>query len=152
MLSSMTGYGRAQNVLNGRDILVEIRSVNHRYFDYSSRIPRVYSYVDEKLKTLFKEVISRGKVEVSVTINALESKDSVIHVNKSIAEGYITALRSLSGEFDLGDDLKLSNLIKIPDIFNVQKTPDDEEQIWNDISQVAHEALDQFLNMRISEK
>jgi len=147
----MTGYGRAQNVLNGRDILVEIRSVNHRYFDYSSRIPRVYSYVDEKLKTLFKEVISRGKVEVSVTINALESKDSVIHVNKSIAEGYITALRSLSGEFDLGDDLKLSNLIKIPDIFNVQKTPDDEEQIWNDISQVAHEALDQFLNMRISE-
>jgi len=151
VLSSMTGYGRAQNVLNGRDILVEIRSVNHRYFDYSSRIPRVYSYVDEKLKTLFKEVISRGKVEVSVTINALESKDSVIHVNKSIAEGYITALRSLSGEFDLGDDLKLSNLIKIPDIFNVQKTPDDEEQIWNDISQVAHEALDQFLNMRISE-
>lgn len=151
MLSSMTGYGRAQNVLNGRDILVEIRSVNHRYFDYSSRIPRVYSYVDEKLKTLFKEVISRGKVEVSVTINALESKDSVIHVNKSIAEVYITALRSLSGEFDLGDDLKLSNLIKIPDIFNVQKTPDDEEQIWNDISQVAHEALDQFLNMRISE-
>lgn len=151
MLSSMTGYGRAQNVLNGRDILVEIRSVNHRYFDYSSRIPRVYSYVDEKLKTLFKEVISRGKVEVSVTINALESKDSVIHVNKSIAEGYITALRSLSGEFDLGDDLKLSNLIKILDIFNVQKTPDDEEQIWNDISQVAHEALDQFLNMRISE-
>lgn len=147
----MTGYGRAQNVLNGRDILVEIRSVNHRYFDYSSRIPRVYSYVDEKLKTLFKEVISRGKVEVSVTINALESKDSVIHVNKSIAEGYITALRSLSGEFDLGDDLKLSNLIKILDIFNVQKTPDDEEQIWNDISQVAHEALDQFLNMRISE-
>ncbi len=148
MLSSMTGYGRAQKILNGRDILVEIRSVNHRYFDYSSRIPRVYNYIDEKLKSLMKDHVSRGKIEVNVTANSIESKDSVIHINKSAVEGYIAALRDVSGDLSLEDDLKLSNLLKLPDIFNVQKLPDNEEQIWNDISEVAGEALEKFIEMR----
>ena len=74
MLRSMTGYGRAQKILNGRDISVEIRSVNHRYYEYTSRIPRTYSYIDEKLKSLLKSAISRGKVEVSVTINNIDGK------------------------------------------------------------------------------
>lgn len=151
MLSSMTGYGRAQKILSGRDILVEIRSVNHRYFEYSSRIPRVYNYIDEKLKTLLKSSVSRGKIEVSVTVNSIEGKDSVIHINKSVAEGYVTALRSVSQELQLNDDLQLSNLIKLPDIFNVQKAADDEEQIWNDISEVAGDALASFLKMRKEE-
>ncbi|MCD8187865.1 MAG: YicC family protein [Ruminococcus sp.] len=148
MLSSMTGYGRAQKILNGRDILVEIRSVNHRYFDYSSRIPRVYNYIDEKLKSLMKDHVSRGKIEVNVTVNSIESKDSVIHINKSAVEGYIAALRDVSGDLSLEDDLKLSNLLKLPDIFNVQKLPDNEGQIWNDISEVAGEALEKFIEMR----
>ncbi len=147
----MTGYGRAQKILSGRDILVEIRSVNHRYFEYSSRIPRVYNYIDEKLKTLLKSSVSRGKIEVSVTVNSIEGKDSVIHINKSVAEGYVTALRSVSQELQLNDDLQLSNLIKLPDIFNVQKAADDEEQIWNDISEVAGDALASFLKMRKEE-
>ena len=151
MLRSMTGYGRAQKILNGRDILIEIRSVNHRYFEYSSRIPRVYSYIDDRLKTLLKGGISRGKVEVAVTVNTIEGKDSVIRINKCAAEGYVAALRSVSAELGLTDDLKLSNLIKLPDIFNVQKAPDDEEQIWNDISEVASEALDNFVSMRQTE-
>lgn len=148
MLRSMTGYGRSQKILSGRDILVEIRSVNHRYFEYSSRIPRIYSYIDEKLKTLLKSGISRGKVEIAVTVNNIEGKDSVIRINKSAAEGYVAALRSVSQELGLIDDIKLSNLIKLPDIFNVQKAPDDEEQVWNDISEVASEALDKFVVMR----
>lgn len=148
MLSSMTGYGRSQKILNGRDILVEIRSVNHRYFEYSSRIPRIYNYIDEKLKSLIKSNVSRGKVEVAVTINTIEGKDSVIHINKSIAEGYVSALRSISSELCLGDDLKLSSLIKLPDVFNVQKTPDDENQIWSDVEEVASAALENFKSMR----
>lgn len=151
MLRSMTGYGRSQKVLNGRDILVEIRSVNHRYYEYSSRIPRVYSYIDEKLKALLKNSISRGKVEVAVTVNNIEGKDSVIRINKCAADGYIAALREVSEELNLTDDLKLSNLIRLPDIFNVQKAPDDEEQIWADISDVASEALEKFVSMRITE-
>ncbi|MBR0140813.1 MAG: YicC family protein [Ruminococcus sp.] len=151
MLKSMTGYGRAQKIINGRDILVEIRSVNHRYYEYSSRIPRAYGYIDEKLKAQLKTGITRGKVEISVTINNIESKDTQIAVNKAVAEGYINALRSISEEFQLRDDLALSKLIKLPDIFNVQKTPDDEEQVWEDISQVSSEALEKFVSMREKE-
>lgn len=157
MLKSMTGYGRSQKILNGRDILVEIRSVNHRYYEYSSRIPRSYSYIDDKLKTLLKTGISRGKVEVSVSINTIEGKDTVIAVNKAVAEGYVNALRSLNEEMGsngsawLEDDLKLSKLIKLPDIFNIQKTPDDEEQVWNDVSEVTAEALERFVSMRQTE-
>jgi len=157
VLKSMTGYGRSQKILNGRDILVEIRSVNHRYYEYSSRIPRSYSYIDDKLKTLLKTGISRGKVEVSVSINTIEGKDTVIAVNKAVAEGYVNALRSLNEEMGsngsawLEDDLKLSKLIKLPDIFNIQKTPDDEEQVWNDVSEVTAEALEKFVSMRQTE-
>ena len=151
MLRSMTGYGRSQKILNGRDISVEIRSVNHRYYEYSSRIPRSYSYIDEKLKALLKSSVSRGKVEISVTINNIEGKDSQIAVNKGVAEGYVTALRSISDELGLNDDLTLSKLIRIPDIFNIQKTPDDEEQIWADVSEVTAEALERFVAMRQTE-
>ncbi|MBQ1518361.1 MAG: YicC family protein [Ruminococcus sp.] len=151
MLKSMTGYGRTQKILNGRDILVEIRSVNHRYYEYSSRIPRTYNYIDEKLKALLKNSISRGKVEASVTINNIEGKDTEIAINKGVAEGYITALRSISDEFGLKDDLALSKLIKLPDIFTVQKTPDDEEQVWNDVAEVAREAVAKFVEMRSTE-
>ncbi len=148
VLKSMTGYGRAQKILSGRDILVEIRSVNHRYYEYSSRVPRTYNYIDEKLKALLKTGISRGKVEVSVTINNIEAKDTEIAINKSTAEGYVNALRSIADDLGLIDDLSLSKLMKLPDIFNIQKTPDDEEQIWKDVCEVAQEALDKFVTMR----
>ena len=157
MLRSMTGYGRAQKVLSGRDILVEIRSVNHRYYEYSSRIPRAYAYIDDKLKNLLKTGISRGKVEVSVTINNIESRDTQIAINKAVAEGYVNALRALNEELGtdgkpwLEDDLKLSKLIKLPDVFSIQKTPDNEEAIWADVSVVAAEALEKFVAMREAE-
>ena len=157
MLRSMTGYGRAQKLLNGRDILVEIRSVNHRYYEYSSRIPRAYAYIDDKLKTLLKSGISRGKVEVSVTINNIESRDTEIAINKAVAEGYVNALRTLNAELGsdgkpwLEDDIKLSKLLKLPDVFCVQKTPDNEEEIWADVSAVATEALEKFVAMREDE-
>ena len=151
MLKSMTGYGRAQKIINGRDILVEIRSVNHRYYEYSSRIQRAYSYIDEKLKAQLKTGITRGKVEVSVTINNIENRDTEISINKAVAEGYVKALRSMCDELDMCDDLGISKLIKLPDIFNVQKTPDDEEKIWEDVSQVSAEALRKFVSMRENE-
>ena len=151
VIKSMTGYGRAQKILNGRDILVEIRSVNHRYYEYSSRVPRAFNYVDEKLKALLKQGISRGKVEVNVTINNIEGRDTEIALNKGAAEGYVNALRSVSAELGLEDDLTLSKLIKLPDIFNIQKTPDDEEQVWDDVAAVAGEALDKFVSMRETE-
>lgn len=151
MLRSMTGYGRAQKILNGRDILIEIRSVNHRYYEYTSRIPRAYGYIDEHLKALLKTAVSRGKVEISVSISNIEGRDTVIAANKGVAEGYLAALRELGGELGLKDDITLSKLIKLPDIFNVQKTADDEDQIWEDVRQTASEALESFVKMREAE-
>lgn len=151
MLKSMTGYGRTQKILNGRDILVEIRSVNHRYYEYSSRVPRTYSYIDEKLKSLLKQKVSRGKVDINVSINNIEGRDTEIAINKGVAEGYVNALRSVAEELNLNDDITLSKLIKLPDIFNVQKTPDDEEQVCNDVAEVAEEALERFVEMREKE-
>jgi len=160
VIRSMTGYGRAQKILNGRDILVEIRSVNHRYYEYSSRIPRSYNYIDEKLKAMLKSGISRGKVEVNVTINNIEGRDTVVALNKGLAEEYIKVLKEFGEEINekyvdydeiddyIDDDLTLSKLIKIPDVFTIQKAPDDEEQVWNDVSQVASEALAKFVEMR----
>jgi uncharacterized protein (TIGR00255 family) len=147
----MTGYGRAQQVIDGRDILVEIRSVNHRYFEFSSRIPRAYGYLDEKLKSFLQGKVCRGKVEAAVTINNIEGKDALIQVNKSIARGYIDALREANEELQLRDDLTLSNLLRFPDTFNIQKTVDDEEEIWNAVSSVAAEALEKFIAMREAE-
>ncbi len=148
MIRSMTGYGRSQMIINGRDILVEIRSVNHRYYEYNSRVPRAYNYIDEKLKALLKSGISRGKVDVSVTINNIEGRDTEVAVNKGVAEGYINALRGVADELCVADDLTLSNLIRLPDVFIVQKTPDNEDEIWNDVSKVAEEALSRFVAMR----
>ena len=159
----MTGYGRAQKILNGRDILVEIRSVNHRYYEYSSRIPRTYNYIDEKLKAMLKSGISRGKVEVNVTISNIEGRDTVVALNKGLAEEYIRVLKEFGEEMNekfvdydeiedyIDDDLTLSKLIKLPDIFTIQKAPDDEEQVWSDVSEVAGEALARFVSMRETE-
>lgn len=151
LIKSMTGYGRAQQVIDGRDILVEIRSVNHRYFEFSSRIPRAYGYLDEKLKSFLQGKVCRGKVEAAVTINNIEGKDALIQVNKSIARGYIDALREANEGLQLRDDLTLSNLLRFPDTFNIQKTVDDEEEIWNAVSSVAAEALEKFIAMREAE-
>lgn len=151
MIKSMTGFGRGHQVLNGRDITVEIRSVNHRYYEFSSRLPRSLGYVEDKLKTLLQGRISRGKVEVSVLINNVEAADEKITINHEIVKEYIDAMRSVKDEFGLVDDLSLSNIMRIPDAFTVVKTETDEEQLWEDIRSTAEEALEHFISMRENE-
>lgn len=151
MIKSMTGYGREQAIVNNRDILVEIRSVNHRYYEFSSRIPRMYGYLDEKLKTFLKDGISRGKVEASVTITNLKDTEALIEVNKSVAKGYIEALYQANDELGLRDDLSLSQLLGLPDIFNVRKEVEDETEIWEAVKSVAEKALVRFVEMRETE-
>ena len=147
----MTGYGRNQATVDDRDILVEIRSVNNRYYDFSARIPRAYGYLEEKLKNLLQGSISRGKVEICVSVYNTESKDEFIEVNKSVAKGYIQALRQVNEELALKDDLTLSQLIKLPDVFSVKKIIDDEELIWTSVKTVADTALEKFVQMRETE-
>lgn len=151
MIKSMTGYGRSQQIIDGRDITVEIKSVNHRYFEFSARTPRAYGYLEEKMKTFLQGSISRGKVDVGITVFNIENKDSLIEVNRSVAQGYVSALRSANEELGLNDDITLSKLMRLPDIFNVVKTEEDEEAVWNDVKTVAEAALGNFVSMRIAE-
>ena len=148
MIKSMTGYGREQALINGRDILVEIRSVNHRYYEFSARTPRAYGYLEEKLKTLLNGKIARGKVEVCVSIFNNDGTDAEIEVNKIVAKGYVDALIDANKELGLENDLSLSHLIRLPDVFTVKKVIDDEEEIIGAVNSVAEIALDKFISMR----
>ena len=147
-MNSMTGYGRSRQVLDGREITVEIRSVNHRYLEYSARIPRMYGYLEEKLKTFLQSLVSRGKVEVTVTIQNLTGGDTVVQINQALAKGYLDAMRSQAESLGLKDDLTLSTLTRFNDVFTLQKLEEDQQVIWNSGQQVAQQALDQFLEMR----
>lgn len=151
MIKSMTGFGRGHQVLNGRDITVEIRAVNHRYYEFSSRLPRSLGYIEEKLKSLLQGRINRGKVEISVLVNNVEAADEKITINKEIVKEYVDALRSVSEEYSLNDGLSLSDILRIPDAFTVVKTETDEEQLWADVKSVAEEALEHFIAMREAE-
>ncbi|MCI7767547.1 MAG: YicC family protein [Oscillospiraceae bacterium] len=151
MIKSMTGFGRAEQIIDGRDIIVEIRSVNHRYYEFSARVPRAYGYIEEKLKGFLNGRISRGKVEVSVSITAVEACDTLIEINRTAAKGYVDALRSVGEELGLSDDLTLSQLVRLPDIFTVRKAAADEEEIWNGVRTVADEAASRFIAMREAE-
>ncbi len=157
MPKSMTGYGRAQRLSDGREVLVEIRAVNHRYYEFSARLPRTCMYLEEKLKSFLSGKIARGKVEVSVTITRPEGKDALITVNRSVAEGYVNALRTLNREMGDGehawltDDVTLSSLLRLPDLFSVTKEQEDEDAVWAVVSDAAAEALDSFVAMRTAE-
>mgnify|MGYP006068902819 FL=1 len=147
-MNSMTGYGRSRQVLDGREITVEIRSVNHRYLEYSARIPRMYGYLEEKLKTFLQASVSRGKVEVSVSIQNLAGGDTVVQMNQALAKGYLEAMRSQAENLGLKDDLTLSTLTRFNDVFTLQKLEEDQQVIWAGVEQVAVRALEQFLEMR----
>lgn len=147
----MTGYGRAQQLADGRDVLVEIRAVNHRYYEFSARLPRTCLYLEEKLKSFLNGKVARGKVEVAVTITRPDGRDATIAVNNSIAEGYVNALRELNTTLNLSDDITLSSLLRLPELFTVTKEQDDEEQTWTIVSACAADALDAFVAMREKE-
>lgn len=151
MILSMTGFGRGEAVLNGRDIAVEIRSVNSRYFEYSSRIPRSCNYMDSRLKKLLNEKISRGKVELSLTIQTVAAADTAVDVNLELARSYQQALRTLSESLQVKDDVTAGMLARFPDVLQTRRADTDEEALWADVETVCSAALDKFLAMRAAE-
>lgn len=151
MIRSMTGYGRCEETIDGRDIIVEIKSVNHRYFEFSSRTSRGYGFLDEKLKSYLQSKLSRGKVDAYVSIETLEDTDSQVLINHSLASGYVNALHELAERYHLRDDISVSTVSRYPDIFTVHKAPDDEAVIWNAVKQVTDKTLDSLITMRENE-
>ena len=153
MIRSMTGYGRSQAVVDTMNITVELKSVNHRYFEFNSRVPRNYGFLDEKLKSYIGSRVSRGKVECYVSVENLEDDEIEILVNHSLAQSYLDALKELAerNELNLRDDLAMSSLARYNDIFTVHKQEADEEKIWNAVKSVAETAVDKFIEMRETE-
>ena len=148
MILSMTGYGRAQCQLNGRDITVEIRSVNSRYFEYSSKMPRAFLCFDDAIKKALNARISRGKVELGLQVRDVEGKDQRIAADVELARSYLDAIREVAGSLELRDDVSVNSLLRFSDIFTTVAVPQDEEQLLADIISVVNAALDRFVEMR----
>ena len=151
MVKSMTGYGRAREMRNGRDITVEVRSVNNRYLDCTVKMPRAYIFAEDRMKARVQQAISRGKVDVFVTIDASAADEAVVAVNEPLARGYYDALTRLKTMFDLSGDITPEVLAKFPDVLAVTKAEEDVEAIAADICAVLDDALAAYNAMRAVE-
>ena len=151
MVKSMTGYGRAEDILNGCTITVELRSVNNRYLDCNVRMPRLYLFAEETIKSRVQNTISRGKVDVFVTLDATEGEQVQVSVNQPLADGYYAALKELAGRYGLSQDISVSLLSRFPDVLLAEKAEEDVEQRAQDICTVLDRALADFDQMRTRE-
>lgn len=152
MIRSMTAYGRASDIVDGKEILVEIKSVNNRFFDCNIRIPRHYGFLEEKIKThLQQNGISRGKVDVYIGINITENIGTQIHLDESYVKSYINALISLRDIFSLKDDISVMTVARNHDIFTKINPEEDMEKDWRELLPVLQEALNSFRSMREAE-
>ena len=151
MVLSMTGYGRAGALLHGRDIKVELRSVNARFFEYSSRLPRSCAFLEDKLKKLVAAKVSRGKVELSLSIQTVTAADTVVSVNWSLAQGYRAALDSLIEKMELKNDVTAGMIARFPEVLTQTAAPTNEDELWQDVQSVALQAVDAFVAMRAAE-
>ena len=144
----MTGYGRFEGVVDNKKILIEIKSVNHRFADYNIKVPRYLGYLEEKIRSFVSEYISRGKVDIFVSIEYYGEADKQVTLNKELASNYYDVLRQMSSEFKLSGDISVSLLSRFSDIFLTERKEEDAEQMWNTVKQCLSEAVSAFVAMR----
>lgn len=148
MIKSMTGYGRTCTIIGDKEITVEIRSVNHKYFDFSVRVPRIYGYLEDKLKKLTAESVQRGKIDMFVGINCISGPNNEVSLNEQIVKSYLNALKKMSEDYGVEYDVTVSGLSRYPDVFSVVAKEEDEDELWNNVKTVAESALESFNTMR----
>lgn len=151
MIKSMTGYGRAVETVNGRQFTVELRSVNNRYLDCSVKAPRMLSFGEEAVKQSVKNSISRGKVDVFVTLHSENGLDATVTLNTAVVEGYLAAMEQIADTYPVKNDISVSLLSRMPEAFSVEKPEVDEEQLLSDLMSVVVKALESFDAMRVAE-
>lgn len=151
MIRSMTGYGRAQASLNGREITIELRSVNHRYFDCSIRLPRVYSFLEEVIKGELQKSIARGKVDVFLTIDSMGADTVTVSLNEPVLKGYLEVASTLRETYQLRDDLSISSAMRLPDVLTVSKEDEDEDALKTDVCKALNEAVEGYIAMSCRE-
>lgn len=151
MVKSMTGYGRAVETVNGREFTVELRSVNNRYLDCTVKLPRALSFAEDAVKQAVKGTISRGKVDVFVSLRAEGAQDVKITLNTAMVEGYLGAMHQMAKDYGIREDISVSLLSRMPDVFTVDKPEVDEEQLLADLLGVVNLALERYDAMRSAE-
>ena len=147
----MTGYGRAVETVNGREFTVELRSVNNRYLDCSVRLPRMLSFAEDAVKQAVKASISRGKVDVFITVRSESGDEVQVTLNKSVLQSYLTAMHQMVDEFGVKDDISVSAVSRLPEVFVIEKPQVDEEQLLADLMGVVTKALEGYDAMRQAE-
>ncbi|MBQ7288245.1 MAG: YicC family protein [Clostridia bacterium] len=148
MLKSMTGYGRAEKVFGDLTVSVELKTVNHRFLEFTPKLPRGYAFLEEKLKAYVQRFVNRGKVDAYLTILHDGGADVTVEINHPMANGYISALRSLAETYHLPDDISVSVLSQYSDIFNISKQAINEEEITEQVLEVTDAALQSLIAMR----
>ena len=151
MVKSMTGYGRAVETVNGREFTVELRSVNNRYLDCSVKLPRSLSFAEETVKQAVKNTISRGKVDVFITVHSDGAPDVKVTLNAAMVEGYLAAMKQMVEDYGVVNDISVSSISRMSDVFTVEKPEVDEEQLLADLMGVVHKALETYDAMRTTE-
>ncbi|MBQ5866892.1 MAG: YicC family protein [Oscillospiraceae bacterium] len=147
----MTGYGRAVETVNGREFTVELRSVNNRYLDCSVRLPRILSFAEDAVKQAVKASISRGKVDVFITVRSEAGDEVQVTLNKSVLQSYLAAMHQMVDEFGVKDDISVSAVSRLPEVFVIEKPQVDEEQLMADLMSVVAKALEGYDAMRKAE-
>ena len=151
LIKSMTGYGRAVETANGREFTVELRSVNNRYLDCTVKLPRSLSFAEDAVKQAVKAAVSRGKVDVFISVKTEEADDTTISLNEKTLEGYLAAMRRMVSEFGVKDDISVSALSRLPEVFSVERKEIDEQQLLEDLMGVVAKALEGYDAMRCTE-
>ena len=151
MVKSMTGYGRAVETVNQREFTVELRSVNNRYLDCSVKLPRSLSFAEEAVKQAVKATISRGKVDVFISVHSESTNDVKVTLNTAMVEGYLAAMKQMVSDYGVQDDISVSVISRMPEVFTVEKPEVDEDQLRADLMGVVNKALESYDAMRAAE-
>lgn len=151
MIKSMTGFGRAEIEEDNRKICVEIKAVNHRYLDESIKMPKSFGMFEAPVRTVLKEYIERGKVDVYITFEDLGEENVTIRYNKQVAAEYLKYLKEMKEDFALDDDIRLSTLSRYPEVLTMEEAPADEESIWKTLEKAVRAAAEKFRESRIKE-
>ena len=151
MIKSMTGYGRACRSFDGREITVEVRAVNNRYLDCNVKLPRMFSYAEDRVKQIVKEHVTRGKIDLFITTVNTTGDEVKVSLNKPVLEGYLSAMQTIATDYDIRNDISVVSLSRMPDVFIIEKPDIDEEARAAEIYETVELALAQFNDMRTIE-
>lgn len=151
MIKSMTGFGRYEYADSSRKITVEVKSVNHRYLDVNIKMPKKLNFFESAIRTLLKEYIERGKVDIYITYEDFTENNFSLQYNKTLAGEYLKYLNQMSEEFGLENDIRVSTLSRYPEVFVMEEQPVDEDELWSSLEKALRGAFEPFVESRVRE-